>query len=121
MQGGRAPCERYAWEVPPDQELVLIFGALHLMALVFGGLLLTMFFRSEALPGWRPPEDDDDGGGGGGDGPSPDPPAPPRGGLPLEHAEPARTRLREPGRLADSHPFPVRRPEHAPQREREPA
>ncbi len=107
--------------MPPDQELLLIFGALHLMALVFGGLLLVMFFRSEALPGWRPPEDEDDGGGGGG---SPEPDAPrPTGGLPLERSEPARVRLREPGRLADAHPFPIRRHEHPPQREpeREPA
>ena len=61
-----------------DQELVLIFGVLHLLALVFGGLLLTMFFRSEALPAWRPPEDSDDDGGGGGneDGPEPDAPHP---------------------------------------------
>ena len=72
-----------------DQELILIFGALHLMALVFGGLLLTMFFRSEALPAWRPPEDEDDGGGGD-DGPSDDAPGPP-GGLPLERSEPAHT------------------------------
>lgn len=97
---------------------MLIFGGLHLMALVFGGLLLTMFFRSEALPGWRPPEDEDDGGGGGGGDPPPADP-PPRGGLPLDRSEPARARLREPGRLADHHPFPVRRPEHAPERERE--
>ena len=50
--------------MPADQELILIFGALHLAALVFGGLLLTMFFRSEARPSWRPPEDEDEGGGG---------------------------------------------------------
>lgn len=104
--------------MPADQELVLIFGALHLMALVFGGLLLMMFFRSEALPGWRPPEDDGGGGGGG-----EDPPAGPHpSGPPLEHSDPARARLRDHGRLADRHPFPVRRPEHAPpRRERDPA
>jgi hypothetical protein len=53
--------------VTADQELLLIFGALHLMALVFGGLLLAMFFRSQALPAWRAPEDEEDGGGGGDD------------------------------------------------------
>ena len=105
--------------MPADQELVLIFGALHLMALIFGGLLLTMFLRSETMPGWRPPEDEDDGGGGGDDPPPGDPPAP--AGPPLERSVPARARLREPGRLADRHPFPVRRPEHAPERERTPA
>ena len=46
-----------------DQELVLIFGALHLPALIFGGLLLTMFLRSETRPAWRPPEDENDRGG----------------------------------------------------------
>ena len=72
--------------MPADQELVLIFGALHLMALIFGGLLLAMFFRSEAQPAWRPPEDEDDGGGGG-DGPSPDDPPP--AGDSRAHARPA--------------------------------
>lgn len=104
--------------MPADQELVLIFGALHLMALVFGGLLLMMFFRSEALPGWPPREDEDGGSGGGGEGPRPGTPPSP-GGLPLERTEPSRVRLREHGRLADARPFPVRRPEHAPERERE--
>ena len=108
----------YPCLVPADQELVLIFGALHLMALGFGGLLLMMFFRSEALPAWRPPEDEDDGGGGGDDDPAPDAPHSP-GGLPLGRTQPSSVRLREPGRLADAHPFPVRRPEHVPQRERE--
>jgi hypothetical protein len=97
--------------VPADQELVLIFGALHLMALVFGGLLLVMFMRSEALPGYRPPEDDEDGGGGGGDDPPPVRPTPPPGGL---EAEPSRVRLREPGRIAEHYPRPERRREHAP-------
>ena len=107
--------------MPPDQELVLIFGALHLMALVFGALLMRMFLRSEALPGWRPPEDEDDGGRGGGpDDPPARPTTPPPGGIPLDSAEPSHARLREPGRLADRHPFPVRRPEHAPQREKTP-
>ena len=65
--------------MPADQELLLIFGALHLMALVFGGLLLMMFFRSETLPAWRPPEDEEDGGGGGGDDPGPEAPLTPAG------------------------------------------
>jgi len=74
--------------VPADQELLLIFGALHLMALVFGGLLLVMFFRSESLPAWRPPEDDEDGPNGGDDGPGTGGPVSP-GGPPLERSEPA--------------------------------
>ena len=89
MATGHGSGHRYSQRVPADQELLLIFGALHLMALVFGGLLLAMFFRSEALPAWRPPEDEDDGGGGGGGDGGPDEPASP-GGVPLDE-EPAHT------------------------------
>lgn len=99
--------------MPEDQQLVLIFGALHVFALIFGGLLLAMFFRSDTVPAWRPPEDDDEGGGGGGEEP-PHTPSPP-----LPSADQSPVRLREPGRLAERHPFPVRRPHRAPQRERE--
>jgi hypothetical protein len=54
--------------------------------------------------GWRDwwPRDDD--------GPGPDP------GPPLPSADPSRVRMREPGRLADAHRPPARRPEHPPQR-----
>jgi hypothetical protein len=48
----------------PDEELMVIFGALHLVALVLGLILFVMFLRSEAGSGFRPPEDDDGGGGG---------------------------------------------------------
>jgi hypothetical protein len=62
-------------------------------------------------PGFEPPRS-----GNGGDG----------GGVlapPLADAAPSPIRLREPGRIADGHPRPPRRPEHAPQRTpvREPA
>ena len=53
----------YDWAMTPDEELMVIFGALHLVALVLGGVLFIMFLRSEAGPGRRPPEDDDTGGG----------------------------------------------------------
>jgi hypothetical protein len=43
--------------------------------------------------------------------PPPEPDAGP-GGLPLPTAGPSPVRLREPGRLADAHPAPTRRPEH---------
>jgi hypothetical protein len=76
------------------------------LCLLFG-LLLTGDDRS----GWREwwPRDD----GGGGSPPPPDEPRPP--GPPLPDAEPSVARLREPGRLADAHPQPARRPEHGPQ------
>jgi len=68
-------------------------------------------------PGWGGEDDDR---------PSGDPPGP-RGGdrLPLPDAAQSSVRLREPGRLAEAHPRPGRRPEHpperVPQRPREPA
>jgi hypothetical protein len=61
---------------------------------------------------------DDDGRWKRGDG-LPEGPAPvPSGGLPLPDADPSAVRLREPGRLGDAHPRPVRRPAHAPERVR---
>jgi hypothetical protein len=86
------------------------------MAALVWALLLDDDNRSD-WRGWWPGGDDE-------------PPAPPpsprdRGGLPLPDAQPSAVRLREPGRLADGHPRPARRPEHAPARvpvrEREPS
>jgi hypothetical protein len=58
---------------------------------------------------------EDDGGDDGG-GPPPSPPerpsTPPGGSLPLPDARPARTRLRDHGRLADEQPRTARRPGH---------
>jgi hypothetical protein len=106
----------------PDEELVVIFGALHLVALTLGVVLFMMFLRSDATSSWPPPEDDDGGGGGGNDRLPSRPKPRPTGGIPLPDAEPARTRLRGHGRLADAHPRPPRRPAHpAPVRPRTPA
>ena len=104
-----------------DEELTLIFGVIHLIAIGFGGVLFWMFLKSDTAPAWEPPEDDDsggDGGGGGGNdrlGARPKKPSP--GGLPLPDAAQAKLRLRGPGRLADAYP-PQRRtaPEHDPLR-----
>ena len=70
------------------------------LCVLFGALL-----RTDDGGGWRDwwPRDDDDE-------PSPKP------GPPLPGAEQSKVRLREPGRLADAHPRPPRRPEHAPER-----
>ena len=86
------------------------------MAALVWALLLDDDNRSD-WRGWWP----------GGDDEPPAPPPTPRdgGGLPLPDAQPSAVRLREPGRLADAHPRPARRPEHAPTRvparEREPS
>jgi hypothetical protein len=92
----------------PDEELMVIFGALHLVALVLGVVLFVMFLRSEAGSRYKPP-DDDDGGGGGNDRISGGPKSSPSGGIPLPDAEPARIRLRSHERLCNLRPRPSRR------------
>ena len=84
-------------------------------------VLLLPALRDSPIPPGRSENDGDDGWGRGPKSP-PEPPLPPGGGIPLDDAEPARVRLREPGRLADQLPprerrplrEPVRRPVRAP-------
>ena len=96
----------------PDEELMVIFGALHLVALALGVVLFMMFLRSDTTSSWKPP-DEDDGGGGGGNDRLPSTPKPrPTGGVPLPDADPAGLRLRGPGRLRDAYARPLRRPAH---------
>jgi hypothetical protein len=82
----------------------LALGITFLIHVIGACVLLGLLLRSDG-GGWRDwwPRDDDDG-------PGPDP------GPPLPSADPARIRLREPGRLADGHRPPARRPEHPPER-----
>src|SRR4051794_39315889 len=103
--GGRGG---YPQRVTPDEELMVIFGALHLVALVLGVVLFVMFLRSEAGSGRRPPEDDD-GSGGGNDRLGRGPKTPPGGGIPLPDAVQSAVRLRGRARLADQHPRRERR------------
>ena len=93
----------------PDEELVIIFAALHLVALLLGAALFAMFLRSDPRPHPRPPEDEEDGGGGGNDRITDKPKTSPSGGIPLPDAEPAPVRLRGHERLADLLPKPDRR------------
>ena len=70
---------------------MLIFGALHLVALALGVLLFVMFLRSESTDGRRGPEEDEGGGGGGNDRISARRPSARRTGrIPLPDADPAR-------------------------------
>ena len=92
---------------------MVIFGALHLVALVLGGVLFVMFLRSEAGSGRRPP-DDDDTGGGGNDRLYPGPQNSPSGGLPRPDAVQSSVRLRGPGRLSRLRPQRERRPVREP-------
>jgi hypothetical protein len=94
--------------VSPDEELMVIFGTLHLVALVLVIVLFVMFLRSEAGSGRRPP-DEDDGGGGGNDRLGDGPKTPPSGGIPLPDAEQSRYRLRSHERLCDLRPRRERR------------
>lgn len=100
-----------------EQELMVIFGALHLFALAFGAVLFVMFLRSETVSAWEPPSDEDEGGGGGGnDRLHRRPKTPSPGGMRIDDAAPARVRLRGHERLADGYPLTPRRREHAPRR-----
>jgi hypothetical protein len=91
----------------PDEELMVIFGALHLVALVLGLILFVMFLRSDAGSRFNPP-DDDEGGGGGNDRVSDKPKNSPSGGIPLPDAIQSSTRLRAHGSLRDAYRRPRR-------------
>ena len=101
----------------PDEELILIFGALHFVALALGVMLFVMFLRADESDPWEPPEDDEPGGGGNDRSSTGPPKTSPSGGLPLPDAVPARIRLRGHGSLRDAHRRPGRqRPAHEPDR-----
>lgn len=91
-----------------------VAGLLYL-GCVFAVLFVpALFTRSSSPPGPSDSESDD----GWGKGPRrpPSPPEPPRGGIPLPDAEPARVRLRDHRRLGDRLPARERRPARSPDR-----
>src|SRR3954452_9851728 len=79
-----------------DAELLVIFGVLHLVALVLGGALFLMFLRADGASNWTP-EDEDDSGGGGNDRVSDQPKTSPSGGVPLPTAVQSDRRPRSRG------------------------
>jgi hypothetical protein len=85
-------------------------------AVVLVVILMPLALFRIGSPKHTPPEQE--GGDDWGDGPDPPPPPQPRpqGGIPLDDATPARTRLRGPGRLADRRPPRIRRPAREPDR-----
>lgn len=107
--------------VPASEVEEIVALALVLVVHVIGGLLLVWaLLDDDARAGWRRRwrrRDDE---------PPPIAPPPPSSGgfgrpqLPLAGAEASSVRLRGPGRLADAHPPPPRRPQHAPQPARVP-
>jgi hypothetical protein len=103
--------------VDPDQELLLIFGGLHVVSLLLGGVLFVMFLRSDATRAWEPPDaddSDDEGGGGGNDRVQHGPKPRPTGGVPLPDADPPSVRLRGHETLRDLRPPRERRPAREP-------
>src|ERR1044072_4729569 len=76
-----------------DTELLVIFGVLHLVALILGGALFLMFLRSDGASTWSS-DDEDDYGDGGNDRISNKPKASPSGGIRLPFAVQSDKRLR---------------------------
>lgn len=91
----------------------------HMIGAVFLAWWILPASAKHELRGWFRED-------GGSDRPSDRPKVPSGGGggsnLPMPDAAPAAVRMREPGRLSDVRPVPLRRPEHPvePERHREP-
>ncbi|MBV9000578.1 MAG: hypothetical protein JO304_16065 [Solirubrobacterales bacterium] len=99
-------------------------GGVNILGMVYLLLVLAAVFLPILLGRLSPPpgqsdSDSDDGGGGGGPGQPPAPPNTPGGGIPLDDAEPARSRLRGHDRLSDGIPARARRPSREPVRRRD--
>ena len=99
-----------------DAQLMLMIAGLHLLGLVCAAVLILPALRDTPdVPPRRPDSGPDDGWGRGPGGP-PKPPDPPRGGIPLLDADPARIRLRDHRKLPDVLPRRERRPAREPDR-----
>ncbi len=99
-----------------DAQLMLMIAGMHLLGLVFAGVLIIPALRDQPeIPPGRPDPGSDGGWGRGPDLP-PKPPAPPRGGIPLLDAEQALIRLRDHRKLSERLPKRVRRPAREPER-----
>jgi hypothetical protein len=98
-----------------ETQLMLMIAGLHLLGVACVALLMLPALRDHGST-WGSDSGSDDGWGRGPRRP-PLPPTPPRGGIPLPDAEPARVRLRDHRRLADSYRSRDRRPAREPARE----
>ncbi|MGA2013244.1 MAG: hypothetical protein ABSH51_22280 [Solirubrobacteraceae bacterium] len=96
-------------------QLILWIAGVHLIGLVGVAVLLFPALKDNPIRPERPDSDDNDGWGRGPRRP-PSKPEPPRGGIPLPDAVPARVRLREHGRLGERLPGRERRPIREPAR-----
>jgi hypothetical protein len=88
--------------------LMLWIAGVHLLGLGCVALLMFPALKDTPIGPDRRPDEGDDGWGRG--------PKPPRGGIPLPDAAPARVRLREHGRLGERLPSRERRPSREPSR-----
>jgi hypothetical protein len=99
-----------------EAQLMLMIAGVHLLGLVCVAVLLIPALRDSPGPDSRPSDSGTDDGWGRGRPEPPKRPGPPRGGIPLPDAVQARSRLREPGRLADLRPPRERRRVREPER-----
>src|SRR6202000_3243194 len=93
--------------------LMLWIAGVHLLGLGCVALLMFPALKDTPLGPERRPDEGDDGWGRGPKRP-PEAPKPPRGGIPLPDAAPARVRLREHGRLSERQPRREPRPAGGP-------
>lgn len=101
----------------PVENVHALSAALVLLAIPTLMFVPALLYRNSGYP---PSSGEDDGGGGPGPDPPPSRPTPPRGGIPLPDARPARARIRDHNRpkLTDRR---LRRPAREPGRRRAPA
>jgi hypothetical protein len=104
-----------------EGQLLLWIAGVHLIGLACVAVLLLPALRETPEVPKRQSDGDGDDGWGRGPKLPPSRPKPPRGGLPLPDAEPAKVRLREHGRLGDRQPRRERRPAREPVRRPSPA
>ena len=95
---------------------MLWIAGVHLLGLGCVALLMFPALKDGPVGPDRRPDEGDDGWGRGPKGP-PEAPKPPRGGIPLPDAIPARVRMREHGRLGERLPHRERRPVREPSRQ----
>lgn len=96
---------------------MLWIAGVHLLGLGCVALLMIPALRDGPGPSDRRSDGEGDDGWGRGPDRPPSRPEPPRGGLPLPDAVPARVRLREHGRLTERLPPRERRPAREPVRQ----
>jgi hypothetical protein len=99
-----------------EAQLMLWIAGVHLLGLGCVAVLLIPVLRDNPVVPDRRSEGEGDDGWGRGPKRPPSPPEPPRGGIPLADAVPARVRLREHGRLTERQPHRERRPAREPAR-----